>query len=462
MIEIESLTYRYPDGKSPSIKNINLSVDKGDFLIIRGLSGSGKTTLLRAIDGLVPHFYGGYISGRVKVDGLSTRYDVGAVRKRVALLFQDPENQIVMSSVKQEIAFAMENLNFGRKEILRRIEHWADVLGISHLLERRTTELSGGEKQRVILASILAPGPDYLLLDEPSSQLDIFAAERLKELLNDLNREGITVLLSTHGKERGNRQFCLEKGAAVPCPHTASVFKGRKAPSIDVDTGQTLMELSDFGVSYGRDEVINGVNLSLHAGEVIGLIGRNGSGKSTLLRGIMGLPRVKTFGLLRLKVDGGLQDISDLSPASRSRHIAYLGQYPDAYLFHDTLEEEILFSLRNFSEKDTDRTAAEIMEHLSLTRYSQTNPRDLSTGEKERSALATVLAAGQDIILLDEPTRGMDPLKRMALVDYLIDELRAGKGLILATHDTELLRILSADIYELRGGESIHRGRYSG
>ncbi len=471
MIEIESLTYRYPERKKAALNRLNLSVSEGDFLIIRGLSGSGKTTLLRSVNGIVPHFYGGHISGSVSVDGLSTRYDTQQIRKTVGLLFQDPENQIVMSSVKQEMAFAMENLNFERSEILNRIEYWADALGISHLLERRTTEISGGEKQRVLLASILAPGPKYLLLDEPASQLDNTTADRLMRLLKNLNREGVTLMLSTHGRGKGNRQFCMEGGAEADCARLDSIFKRKEPiPSYAVDN-RLLLQISGFGASYDnpagnrvriKERVINNANLDLRAGEVIGLTGMNGSGKSTLLKGIMGLPRVKTEGIVRVNTGKGMAIINELSPASRARYIAYLGQYPGAYLFHDTLEEEILFSLRNANESDANRRIEEILERLFLTKYEHSNPRDLSTGEKERAALASVLVSGQRIILLDEPTRGMDPAKRLALVNYLSGELRAGKGVIVASHDTELLRLLSADIYELRKGEPIHRGRYNG
>ena len=470
MIEIESLTYRYPEGKKAALNAVNLSVSEGDFLVIRGLSGSGKTTLLRSVNGIVPHFYGGRISGSVSVDGLSTRYDMERIRKTVGLLFQDPENQIVMSSVKQEIAFGMENLNFERSEILRRIEYWADALGISHLSERRTTEISGGEKQRVLLASILAPGPKYLLLDEPASRLDNNAADALIRLLRGLNREGVTLLLSTHGREKGSRQFCMEGGAEADCSRIDSLLKGREpVPSYAADN--LLLQISGFSASYNntannavgsKKNIINNANLDLHAGEVIGLTGINGSGKSTLLKGIMGLPRVKTEGIVKVNTGRGMEIINELSPASRARYIAYLGQYPGAYLFHDTLEEEVLFSLRNMNEGDADRRTHEILDRLFLMKYRHTNPRDLSTGEKERAALASVLVSGQRIILLDEPTRGMDPAKRLALVNYLSGELRVGKGVIVASHDRELLRLLSAETYELRNGELIRRGRYNG
>ncbi len=470
MIEVKSLTYRYPEGREAAINGLNLSVQEGDFLIIRGLSGSGKTTLLRSVNGIVPHFYGGHISGDVTVDGLSTRYDVERIRKTVGLLFQDPENQIVMSSVKQEIAFAMENLNFGRSEILRRIEYWADALGISHLLERRTTEISGGEKQRVLLASILAPGPKYVLLDEPASQLDNTIADDLMRLLRGLNKEGVTLLLSTHGKEKGSREFCMEHGAESDCACMNYIFKKREAIPLYTVDNSPLLEISGFSASYnntvntvgGDSPVINNINISLRAGEVIGLTGINGSGKSTLLKGIMGLPRVKTEGVVKVNTGNEMKVMNELSPASRARYIAYLGQYPGVYLFHDTLEEEITFSLRNFKENDADRRTLEILDRLFLTKYRYTNPRDLSTGEKERAALASVLVSGQRLILLDEPTRGMDPAKRLALVNYLSGELREGKGAIVASHDTELLRLLSANIYELRNGELICRGRYNG
>ena len=400
------------------------------------------------------------------MDGLSVRHRAEDVRKRVGFLFQDPENQLVMWSVKRELAFGMENLGLERKEILERMERWSKLLGISHLMNRRTTELSGGEKQKVALASILSSGPDYLLLDEPTSQLDGEAASEFRKILSGLNRSGTTILLSSHHVEDGSRELCIRGGKPADCSALKKLWE-KAGPIPDFRSKKILLEISDFSVGYkGADNrdggnIVGDANLTLHAGEVAGITGANGSGKSTLLKGIMGLPRIRAKGRICMETGNGLQDISSLSTAQRARSIAYLGQYPGAYLFHGTLEDEINFSIERAGEGGQIRPD-EIMERLSLTEYRYRNPRDLSSGEKERAALATVLISGQRIIVLDEPTRGMDPAKRLSLVKHIAGELSRGAGVIVATHDRELLRLLSATVYEVKGGRLRERGRYNG
>ena len=463
MIRIRNLSYRYPGRPDNSLDGINLSIEDGDFVVLKGLSGSGKTTLLRSIDGIVPFFHGGSISGTVEVDGMTTRHETERVRRRVGLLFQDPENQVVMSSVRHEIAFGMENLGFERGEILRRIEDWAEALNISHLMDRRTAELSGGEKQKIALASILAPGPRHILLDEPTSQLDSDARKEFMKIIKKLNTEGSTVVISSHDDIREGRKVFMRNGSIAG---NEEIKEGAEDPLPNLAGEAVLMSVSRLSAEYqqaGSGRILENIDLELHAGEVIGLVGKNGSGKSTLLRAIMGLPRVKTEGKIGIATgEVDMMHMEGLSAAERAKRIAYLGQYPGAYLFHDTLEEEIGFTLKNMGIGGGEERIASILEKLSLSGYGHRNPRDLSSGEKERAALATVLVSEQRIILLDEPTRGMDPVRRGALVRYLGEELMAGKGVIVATHDMELLRLLSANIYELSGGELLQRGRYHG
>ncbi len=199
MIEIEGVTFTYEGSSKPALSDVNLRIEEGDFLLVTGLSGSGKSTLLRLLNGLIPHFYRGKMEGRVLVDGIDTREaSVASLSKKVGLVFQNPDNQIVTLRVDREIAFGLENLGFPREEIVRRIEEVLKKLRIEHLRYRPTNELSGGEKQLVAIASVLAMRPKIIALDEPTSELDPFSSARIAYILDILNREGITVVVAEH------------------------------------------------------------------------------------------------------------------------------------------------------------------------------------------------------------------------------------------------------------------------
>jgi len=220
MLKIENVTFRYEANKKPSLSEINLEVRRGDFLLVTGLSGSGKSTLLRLLNGLIPHFYRGEMKGRVLVDGVDTREaSVAELSRKVGLVFQNPDNQIVTLRVDREIAFGLENLGLPREEIVARINEVLGRLGVKHLRKRSTAELSGGEKQLVAIASVLAVKPDVIVLDEPTSELDPFSSARIAKVVGDLNREGITVIIAEHKLDlfalKANRMVIMSGGKVV-------------------------------------------------------------------------------------------------------------------------------------------------------------------------------------------------------------------------------------------------------
>ncbi len=232
MLEIEDVTFRYEGSKRPALSEVSLEIDRGEFLLIAGLSGSGKSTLLRLLNGLIPHFYRGEMKGRVLVDGIDTREaSVAQLSRKVGLVFQNPDNQIVTLRVDREIAFGLENLGLPREEIIRRIDEVLKKLGIEHLRRRSTAELSGGEKQLVAIASVLAMKPDVIVLDEPTSELDPFSSARIAKVLGNLNREGVTVIVAEHRLDlfapKASRMIVISGGRIVREGHPRELlYKG--------------------------------------------------------------------------------------------------------------------------------------------------------------------------------------------------------------------------------------------
>ncbi len=232
MLKIEDVTFRYEGSKRPALSEVSLEIDRGEFLLLAGLSGSGKSTLLRLLNGLIPHFYRGEMKGRVLVDGVDTREaSVAQLSRKVGLVFQNPDNQIVTLRVDREIAFGLENMGLPREEIISRIDEVLKKLGIEHLRKRSTAELSGGEKQLVAIASVLAMRPDVIVLDEPTSELDPFSSARIAKVLGNLNREGVTVIVAEHRLDlfapKASRMIVISNGRIVREEHPRELlYKG--------------------------------------------------------------------------------------------------------------------------------------------------------------------------------------------------------------------------------------------
>jgi energy-coupling factor transporter ATP-binding protein EcfA2 len=465
VLALDDVTYAYPDERAPALDGVSLSVEAGELVLLAGGSGSGKSTLLRAAAGLVPHFHGGTFAGRVRTGGLDTREHGPAELSAVAgTLFQDPETQVVMSSVRAELAFPLENRGWSAPAVARGVEEAALALGLAGLLDRPTHELSGGELQRVALAAALAGRPRLLLLDEPTSQLDPVAGDELLGVLRRLNEEwGTAILLAEHRLERclpaadrvielsggriaadGAPRDWLARTRATPVARMfalaglhgvpLSVKEARREPAIAAAAGDAPAggdrAPGRAGVFARRRErraaplavedvwlelregpaVLQGVTLHAHAGEAIALMGRNGAGKSTLLKAIAGLLE-PTRGKLR------------------AADVALLTQHPGDHLLHQTIGED-----------------------LPDSELAERHPRDVSGGERQRSALELILRAPAGILLLDEPTRGMDPARR----DQLAQRLRARAGVVIvATHDAEFAAAFATRVILLGDGRAV-------
>lgn len=460
MIEVQALGYRYPNASTPALHNISLSIAEGEFVLLAGPSGSGKSTLLRALNGLVPHFTGGKISGQVRVHGMDPiREGPARMSRVVGMVFQEPESQFVVDVVEDEIAFAMENAGMPREEMRRRIEAVLQQLEITHLRRRNIALLSGGEQQRVAIASALVMQPQVLALDEPTSQLDDDSAHDVLEAVAKLNREhGLTLVLSEHRLERvqpfAQRVIELEQGRLVEASslirHASSVK--RDASNLISHDGLRMtddaLRITSLHAGYGDCPVLHGVSMDVRAGEVVALMGRNGAGKSTLLKAIVGLIETK-----RGEIEVAGRSIAGCDTADICRDVAYLPQNPNALLFADSVADELAITRRNhglpaltMDEANTSLAA------LGMAQYAGAYPRDLSVGERQRAALGAVTAAQPKLLLLDEPTRGLDAESKMKLAEVLCGFSAKGAGVLLVTHDKHLIDLCADRVMHLRDG----------
>ena len=493
MINIENFTFYYGDSEKPALKNINLQIKDGEFILITGPSGGGKSSLCRCFNGLIPHFYGGRVTGNVAVQGTDViSHSTKELATKVGMIFQDPENQLVAMDVEREIAFGLENLAFPKMLIAKRLEESLDTLGISALRHRQVHELSGGEKQKVAIASVLALHPGILVLDEPTSELDPKSAEEVLSVVERLNDElGLTVILIEHRLDRVaqhvDRLIMMSHGEVVADGDPRQVLSSKKPVEIGVgvppitklvqgmrerginidktpltvkegrtmlegvfqkasgqiprrnknDDGEPIIEIRKLWHVYPTGvTALKDISIKVCEGEFVAIMGRNASGKTTLVKHISGLLR-PTRGMVL--VDG--IDTRRATIAELAKKVGFVFQNPNDHLFADTVEEEIAFTLKNLGGNggEVKSRVDEILERFNIKEYRKQYPRYLSGGEKQRIALASVIIAQPRVLILDEPTRGMDYGLKSQLMAFLNEYRSQGNTVILVTHDVEMV-----------------------
>jgi energy-coupling factor transporter ATP-binding protein EcfA2 len=505
ILSFESVTYHYPDAEIPALDDVSFELEAGEFCLLAGLSGSGKSTLLHAACGLVPHFHGGRFAGVVTLAGLDTHEhgpaDLGG---HAGVLFQDPETQLVMSSVRAELALALESRGHGAAAVARGVEEVALALGIDALLDRSTHELSGGEKQRVALGAALVGRPKLVLLDEPTSQLDPVAGDELIGLLRRLNEEWeTTIVLAEHRLERclgaADRVITLAAGRVAHDGDPESFLKwaAQYEPALQTPGakmfGLTGLEPAPTGVKQARATLRSRGLLPEEAdsssvrpitseatrtearrvGHARGLRGALGRGKSApmalrmksvwhelhdgpaILRGVdLTLEPGESVALMGRNGAGKstlLRHAAGLMEPTRGRveragRVALLLQNPGDYLIHERVAEE---------------ASAEALAAVGLAEMSERNPKDLSGGERQRLAL-TIVAGGAGeapaVLALDEPTRGMDRAAKAALARDLRRRADEGQAVIVATHDPEFAAACAQRAVLLADGRVIADG----
>jgi energy-coupling factor transport system ATP-binding protein len=459
LAELRGVRYRYPGAPRDALAGVDLELRPGELVLLAGASGSGKSTLLRAIAGLVPHFHGGEFAGRVVTAGLDTRSaSAAAVCARAGLVFQDPEAGSVALTVEREVAFPLENAAWPAGTLLERVAAALREAGAGQLANRRLAELSGGELQRVALAAALAPGPPLLLLDEPTSQLDPGAADALALHLRTLCREhGRAVVVGDHRTERleavADRVVVLDGGRVVADGRPGEVVLPPSAPpplAVGRAGGQPLAELRGVAAGYGTHLVVRRAEVVLPAGTVTALSGENGAGKTTLARVLAGLHRPAAGQVLL-----GGEDVTAQPAERRFPRVGFVAQDPGRYLLHERVDEEVGYALRLAGVGRGDRAlrVAAVLDELGLASAAARHPRDLSGGERERVALASILVAEPSVLVLDEPTRGMDVAARAALAARLRLHAEDGGAVLLITHDRGFADAVADRHAELGGGE---------
>ena len=500
MISYREVTYTYPGKQNAAIHQVSLDLAPKTFTLVVGSSGAGKSTFLRCMNGLVPHFSGGEIQGRIRVNGQDP---VSAtprwMSRHVGFVFQDPEAQFVVDRVEDEIAFALENEAVDPDEMQQTVAHILDLLGLSGLKNRRLETLSGGERQRVAIAAALALHPQILVLDEPTSQLDPASAEDVLLTLVRLNQEiGLTIVLAEHRLERvlpfvnqivfldentpgviaGSPRQVLEQidlnaplitlGKALswkPLPLTVEegksclsrsniapdILEGARQPGPRMTVPYISIQNLDY--QYDQEQVLKSVNLEIFTGQIAVLMGPNGAGKTTLLRTSVGLLRPK-IGQVFLAGE----DIVEKHVAEVCRDIGYLPQDPNALLFADTVREELLITLQNQELSEDDHPPEALLEWLGIADLADSYPRDLSVGQRQRVALAAIMITHPKALLLDEPTRGLDYSAKRELARLLKTWRNEDIAILLVTHDVELAAAVADRVVLMEAGKIIVDG----
>ncbi len=484
-IQIDNLFFTYPSREKSTLHGINAEISPSDFVLLTGPTGCGKTTLLRTINGLIPHASSGTLTGAVRVnDEDVASQPLAATCQQVALLFQNPDDQLFCTLVQDEIAFGLENLCFPPEEIKERITLALEQVGLTGFEGRRISELSGGEKQRVALASICAMKPQVLLLDEPTSHLDPRATHDILNIVKQLNTEiGITVVLATHRvKEVAplcNRVWLMHEGQLyLDLPRAeafqdTSVFRSlgvevpetenppspiKRKPSTNTTPHHPLLNVKDISFCYSNSDknAVQTISCEVSRGEIIAIMGANGSGKTTLLHLMGGLLRPSSG---EVKIDGKTSKRRKLHQLAGKVGIVF--QNPDLLLQAETVKSEVEFGPKNLKLKSEilQTLVTDTLAQFKLTDFAAEAPYSLSRGQRQRVAVAATFSLHPDIFLLDEPTTGQDAHHLQHLMDELCNQIwQENKTLIFATHNIELTQKYADRVLLMREGELIFDG----
>jgi len=494
---LDSVSYKYPRSENFVLSNISLQIGQGEFLGFIGPTGAGKTTLCLTLNGIVPQFFGGRFFGSVHIGDMDTLdHPISAMAGRVGQVFEDPETQLIATSVENEIAFALENLLVPRDEILRRIPRVLEMVRLDGNEKKHPAELSGGQKQRLAIAAALAVQPNLLVLDEPTSQLDPVGAQEVFATVRELNKElGMTIVMASHAAEEmaeyADRLALLSHGEIVQTgtpdqmysqvallsqndmrpPQVASTFysicqHSTPLPSIPVRMAegdqmlaftyhscglhppaveekpaarhdQPLLSLRDLQHVYpDGTAALHGVSLDIHQGEYVLIIGQNGAGKSTLVKHFLNLLQPTAGQVL---VDG--VETSKLSVSQLARRIGYVAQNPDNQIFNPTVGDEVSFALRNldYSAEEVEARTVESLTNMGLMDVRQAHPLSLPKGDRARVVIAAILAMKPEIIIFDEPTTGQDFRGSRYILDISRQLHQMGKTVIVITHHLYLM-----------------------
>ena len=491
-LAIEGLTFRYRARFEPALHEVALTLARGELLLVAGSSGCGKTTLIRCINGLIPRSYKGELRGRVLLAGQDTSgMPLSRISQLVGTVLQDPERQILGAHVSAEVAFGLENLGLPRQEIRQRVDETLDYLGISHLRDRETFLLSGGEKQKISLAGVLAMHPGILLLDEPLASLDPASAQEALALFRRLADEGVSIVLVEHRVEdvlsiHPHRVILMQEGRVtydgspaglmevadyrqVKLPAPIVIQRAAAAPppafdpatrwmaatqpmaAIQPDGREPLVTFENVSFSYAEGEplVIHDVNLAIRRGDVVALLGPNGAGKTTLVKHAIGLLKPRQG---QVRVEG--RDTRETSVAQVAHTLGYVFQSPSHMLFAPTVREELAFGPKNlgYAQEEIARGVAQAIESVNLKGLEDYPPLALSFGQQKRVSIAAILAMRSKILVMDEPTAGQDYWNYMAFMDSIL-QMPGFEAILFITHDLDLAICYASRVILMHDGQ---------
>jgi len=489
-IVIDNLSFRYRDRQGAAIHNLSFTANPGEVLLIAGASGCGKTTLIRCINGLIPRSYKGAMSGKILVFGEEVKdWKLSQISQKIGTVLQDPERQILGTKVVNEVAFGLENLGMPREEIFSRVDEALNFLKIPHLRNRETFNLSGGEKQKVALAGVLAMRPSIVLLDEPLASLDPASAQDTLDAVRLLADQGLSILMVEHRVEdvlriRPERVMFMSEGEIrylgdvtglskvvnyreVKLPAEDIVERAKQDPApveIKVLPGVTssqagqeaLVRFENVAFGYESEvEILHGINLQINRGDVIAVLGPNGAGKTTFVKHAIGLLKPKSG-----KVFVGGRDTNEASVAEIASMLGYVFQSPSHMLFAPTVREELAFGPTNMkhTKEQIELEVKESLKTVNLSDKENDPPLALSFGQQKRVSIAAILAMRSRILVMDEPTAGQDYQNYMNFMDSIL-QMPGFEAIMFITHDVDLAAIYANRVLIISGGTLIADGK---
>ena len=498
-VEIKNLKFSYNGNTEPSIEIDSLTIEDGETVLITGRSGGGKSTLINCITGIIPHIIHGELEGNVEVYGNKVAdTPLAKLSSEVGIVLQNPETQVMNYAVEEEVAFGPENLCLGIDEIVSRVNEAIEITGISEITDRETYTLSGGEMQRVAIASVLSMRPKLLILDEPTSNIDPEGTARVFDILKQLKEEK-TLIVVEHKVERVlpfvDRIIVINDGKifldisshelihhvdkmleiGIEVPIHLIYAKKNGIDSEDLDTireklqeinaiptapfrapdSNTLMKASVRVTVDGGKQLVNG-SIELEESHILALMGRNGAGKSTFLKGIMGFLETGLKSDIEVVLAG--KNISREHIMDRGREIAFVPQNFDLTLINKSVESEIAYSIKKRRLKDYKKRVDEMIEMFSLSEFRYRDPLSLSLGQRRRVAMGSAIASGVKVIMLDEPTSGQDYFHKEILGKELTRLKEKGYSIIIVTHDSRFVYKYADRLVVFDGGEKVLEG----
>lgn len=509
LIHVENVTFQYPGEDHPVLKNMSLSIEKGEFLAVIGSNGSGKSTLCKLFNGLIPHFYTGDFEGSVTVNGLNIlKSSVADLSCHVGYVFQDFENQLVQARVLEDASFAP--LNFGMEDYLQRGRRALELVGLAHLADEFVWQLSGGQKHLLALAGCLAMNPDIIVIDEPTAQLDPYHAKEIYEVLKKLNEQYGKTIISIEHHTEFIAEYCsavllLNKGSVIwkrPMrealsevglltelniypPQAAQAASRLGADDVPITLKEAVaffkekvprsmptvpkpepvqaqeepvIQFDHVGFSYKsmnkkQAQVLKNINLSLFKGEQVAIVGNNGAGKSTLLRLITGVKKPES-GTLTVRS----QSVASCTPEKMADHVAYIYQNPEQMFIDDSVKKDVAFFPKARKIEGYETKVDEILKQFDLVDLQDKDSRLMSGGQQRRASLAIGAAMNPSVILLDEPTASLDMATRKHLTQFILKLKEQIDLVMIATHDMQLVSEWATRVIVLHHGQIIFDG----